>query len=93
MIKLFPSRESLVSDIADRDGKMANLFYSVCMLNLDLPQREGETKREGRKVVILAALSDEAFRVFFNDGFRALVSFNTLSKKGYRFFRSQPRCH
>jgi hypothetical protein len=27
--KLFPSRESLVSDIPAGDGKMANLFYSV----------------------------------------------------------------
>ncbi len=29
LIKLFPSRESLVSDIPAWDGKMASLFYSV----------------------------------------------------------------
>ncbi len=29
MIKLFPARENLVSDIPAGDGKMANLFYSV----------------------------------------------------------------
>ena len=29
MIKLFPARESLVSDIPAGDEKMANLFYSV----------------------------------------------------------------
>jgi hypothetical protein len=29
MIKFFPARESLVSDILAGDGKTANLFYSV----------------------------------------------------------------
>jgi hypothetical protein len=29
IIKLFPARESLVSDIPARDGKIDNLFYSV----------------------------------------------------------------
>jgi hypothetical protein len=29
VIKLFPAREGLVSDIPPRDGKRANLFYSV----------------------------------------------------------------
>jgi hypothetical protein len=28
-IKLFPARESLVSDIPAGDGKIGNLFYSV----------------------------------------------------------------
>ncbi len=28
-IKLFPARESLISDIPAGDGKTANLFYSV----------------------------------------------------------------
>ncbi len=91
IIKLFPARECLVSDIAAGDGKIANLFLQ-CIHNLDLPQRRRKTKREGRKVVILAALSDEGFRVIFNRGFRALVSFNTL-EKGYRFSRLQPGCH
>jgi hypothetical protein len=27
---LFPVRENLVSDIPAGDGKVANLFYSVC---------------------------------------------------------------
>jgi hypothetical protein len=31
-IKLFPARESLVSDILAGDGRIANLFYSVCIL-------------------------------------------------------------
>jgi hypothetical protein len=30
--KLFPTRESLVSDIPAGDGKIANLFYSVLAL-------------------------------------------------------------
>jgi hypothetical protein len=30
IIKLFPARESLVSDIPAWDGKIANLSYSVC---------------------------------------------------------------
>jgi hypothetical protein len=29
IIKLFPARESLVSDIPAGDGKIANIFYSV----------------------------------------------------------------
>ncbi len=28
-LKIFPARESLVSDIPARDGKTTNLFYSV----------------------------------------------------------------
>jgi hypothetical protein len=31
IIKLFPARESLVSDIPARDGKTANLVYSMTM--------------------------------------------------------------
>jgi hypothetical protein len=30
IIKLFPARESLVSDILARDGKRITFFYSVC---------------------------------------------------------------
>jgi hypothetical protein len=30
MINLFPARESLVGDIPAGDGKIVNLFYSVC---------------------------------------------------------------
>jgi hypothetical protein len=30
IIKLFPARESLVSDIPAEDRKITNLFYSVC---------------------------------------------------------------
>jgi hypothetical protein len=30
--RLFPARESLVCDIPAGDGKIANLFYSVCSL-------------------------------------------------------------
>jgi hypothetical protein len=32
-IKLFPARESLVSDIPAGDGKICNLFYSDTVLN------------------------------------------------------------
>ncbi len=31
IIKLFPTRESLVSDIPAGDGKIDNLFYSVAI--------------------------------------------------------------
>jgi hypothetical protein len=34
IIKLFLSRESLISDIPAGDGKMANLFYSVGPLQI-----------------------------------------------------------
>ncbi len=34
IIKLFPARESFVSDIPARDGKIANLFYSLPSLLL-----------------------------------------------------------
>ncbi len=33
VIKLFPARESLVSDIPAGDGKLANLFYRVLIFN------------------------------------------------------------
>ena len=33
IIKLFPARESLVSDIPTGDGKISNLFYSVVTAN------------------------------------------------------------
>ncbi len=34
IIKLFPARENLVSDIPAGDGKTANLFYSVTRVKL-----------------------------------------------------------
>jgi hypothetical protein len=33
MIKLFPARESLVSDIPAGDGKIGNIFYSYVSIN------------------------------------------------------------
>jgi hypothetical protein len=36
MIKLFPARETLVTDIPAGDGKNENLFYSVLFLDLEL---------------------------------------------------------
>ncbi len=47
IIKLFPARGSLVSDISARDGKTANLFYSVDRL-----------KRVERKVVVMHVLAN-----------------------------------
>jgi hypothetical protein len=35
IIKLFPSRESLISDIPAEDGKLTNLFYNVSTGPLD----------------------------------------------------------
>jgi hypothetical protein len=35
MIKLFPARESLVSDIPAGDGKIGNIFYSVCYVSIN----------------------------------------------------------
>ncbi len=40
--KLFPARESLVSDIPAGDGKMANLFYSVVGIPLGKVFKETE---------------------------------------------------
>jgi hypothetical protein len=38
LIKLFPARESLVSDIPAEDGKIASLFYSVQPLRNTVPR-------------------------------------------------------
>jgi hypothetical protein len=40
IIKLFPARESLVSDIPAVDGKIGNLFYSVRTVILYLLMKE-----------------------------------------------------
>jgi hypothetical protein len=42
MIKLFPPRESLVSDITSGDGKTANLFLQCILLPFHLESREGK---------------------------------------------------
>ncbi len=49
IIILFPARESLVSDIAAGDGKLANLFFTVCTPFL---QGEINYKREDAAVDI-----------------------------------------
>jgi hypothetical protein len=54
IIKLFPSRETLISDIPAGDGKMANLFYSVfctamCEFFIEPPPDTQRTERQGER--------------------------------------------
>ncbi len=53
-----PSRESLVSDIPAGDGKIANLFYSVC----------GSVRKMWMSVVVKGSCSSERWGGRFSVG-------------------------
>ncbi len=49
LTKLSPARESLFSDILAGDGKIANFFYSVCAVMLQIFYLEN--KRKGSQII------------------------------------------
>jgi hypothetical protein len=100
IIRLFPARESLVSDIPARDGKIGNLFYSVLYVLLSSMHllvlfRAAFVFDEGNNLGVSGKGQDFAtFKSFFNPDNRGFgyikVQVGKIRRFKY-FFKSDNR--